>query len=245
MTYRFWLGFSLIAVLLSSCTSVTYKPSLSLDKSPVKIKAKAQVEPFVDHSPRADKNRRIGGVSATEPKALAGDLTVEVTNAVVNDFLINGVFQEVGKNIDDPDLIVKGEIRRFYGKAGINNFGWLTYPANLMAPIWILGLPVNSSEGAVDIVLTISRRDGALIGEYSGQAKFSDSYSVYSGETLAVGTRLNKAFNESIEKIRTQILADEQKLQPLPQPNLTRNPLERTRRKKTAEGWEYLLKPTL
>jgi len=237
--------FVVISVFLSGCTSVTYKPGLSLEKSPVKIKAKAQVESFVDHSPATDKDRRIGGVSATEPKTLAGDLATEVTNAVINDFLINGVFQEVGKSVDNPDLIVKGEIRKFYGKAGINSFGWLTYPANVMAPIWLLGLPVNSSEGAVDIVLTISRPDGTFVGEYAGQAKFSDTYSVYSGETLAVGTRLNKAFNEAIEKIRAQILADEEKFQPPAPSSVAAAPAEEQfQRKRAAEGWEYELKPT-
>ena len=122
MSYREWLRLALVIfVLLSGCTSVTYKPGLSLEKSPVKIKAKAQVESFVDHSPATDKDRRIGGVSATEPKTLAGDLATEVTNAVINDFLINGVFQEVGKSVDNPDLIVTGEIRKFYGKAGLNS----------------------------------------------------------------------------------------------------------------------------
>jgi hypothetical protein len=246
MSYRDGLRLSIvISVFLSGCTSVTYKPGLSLDKSPVKIKAKAQVESFVDHSPAMDKDRRIGGVSATEPKTLAGDLATEVTNAVINDFLINGVFQEVGKSVDNPDLIVKGEIRKFYGKAGINSFGWLTYPTNFIAPIWLLGLPVNSSEGAVDIALTIHRRDGTLIGEYNGQAKFSDSYSVYSGETLAVGTRLNKAFNEAIEKIRAQIIGDEEKFQlPPPSSVAAAPPKEQFQRKKTADGWEYELKST-
>jgi hypothetical protein len=246
MLYGTWFVLVFLSsVSLSSCTSTTYKPGLSLEKSPVKIKAKAQVEPFVDHSPTTDKERKIGGVSATEPKTLAGDLATEVTNAVVNDFLINGVFQEVGKSVENPDIIVKGEIRKFYGKAGINSFGWLTYPANVMAPIWLLGLPVNSSEGAVDIGLTIHRQDGALIGEYNGQAKFSDSYSVYSGETLAVGTRLNKAFNEAIEKIRAQIIVDEEKFRPLASPTIAAAPAKGpSERRKTADGWEYELKST-
>jgi hypothetical protein len=139
---------------------------------------------------------------------------------------------------------VKGEIRKFYGKAGINSFGWLTYPANVMAPIWLLGLPVHSSEGAVDIALSIYRRDGTRIGEYNGQAKFSDSYSVYSKETLAVGTRLNKAFNEAIEKIRAQIIVDEGKFQLLPSPSVAAATTEPSQRKKTTDGWEYEVKPT-
>jgi len=209
-----WRAFFFTSALaLSSCTAVTYQPTLALDKSPVKIRAKAQVESFVDHSPAADKSKRIGGVSATEARTLAGNLATEVTNAVINDFSINGVFEEVGKNVDNSDIVVKGEIHRFYGKAGINTFGWLTSPAQVMAPVWLLGLPVNSSEGAVDIVMTIHGRDGGLLGTYHGQATFSESYSVYSDETLAVGTRLNKAFTEAIAQIRAQILADKDKFQ--------------------------------
>jgi hypothetical protein len=223
---------------------VTYKPGLSLEKSPARIKAKAQVESFSDHPPATDKDRRIGGVSATEPKTLAGDLATEVTNAVINDFSINGVFQEVGKSVDNPDFIVKGEIRKFYGKAGINSFGWMTYPVNVLAPIWLLGLPVNSSEGAVDIVLTISRPDGTLVGQYAGQAKFADTYSVYSGETLAVGTRLNKAFNEAIERIRAQILADEDKFQPPVSSGVAAAPAEaQFQHKRAAGGWSIAMVP--
>ena len=246
MSHQAWLSrFVVIATCLSGCTSVTYKPGLSLEKSPVKIKARAQVEAFSDHSPATDKDRRIGGVSATEPKTLAGDLATEVTNAVINDFSINGVFQEVGKSVDNPDFVVRGEIRKFYGKAGINSFGWMTYPVNVLAPVWLLGLPVNSSEGAVDIVLTISRPDGTLVGQYAGQAKFSDTYSVYSGETLAVGTRLNKAFNEAIEKIRAQILADEDKFQPPAPSGIATAPAEGPfQRQRAGEGWEYKLTPT-
>jgi hypothetical protein len=214
MVYRAWLVVVCTGALaLSGCTAVAYQPALTLDKSLVKIRAKAQVEPFVDRSPAADKSKRIGGVSATEARTLAGDLATEVTNAVLTDFALNGVFQEVGKSVDDPDLLVRGEIRRFYGKAGINTFGWLTYPAEMLAPIWLLGLPVSSTEGAVDIVLTIHRPDGALLGEYHGQATFSDSYSIYSSETLAVGTRLNKAFTEAVAQIRAQLVVDAAKYQ--------------------------------
>ena len=49
------------------------------------------------------------GVSATEPDTLAGDLSTEVTNAVIADFLINGVFAEAGKNITNPDAVMTGE----------------------------------------------------------------------------------------------------------------------------------------
>lgn len=104
-----------LAVSLSACTAISYHPALSLSPSPVKIPAKIQVETFVDRSPSEDKTKRIGGTSATEPDSLAGDLGTEVTNAVIVDFLANGVFAEAGKSIKNPDAVMTGQIKRFYG----------------------------------------------------------------------------------------------------------------------------------
>lgn len=82
-----------------------------------------------------------------------------------------------------------------------------------MAPVWLLGLPVKSSEGVVNITLKVYRRDGTPIGVYSGEAKFSESHSASGGSPSAMGARLNKAFTQAIEQIRAQIIADEQKFQ--------------------------------
>jgi hypothetical protein len=88
----FGLVLALASVLaLGAYTSISYKLALSPGSSPIKIPVKLQVETFVDRSPSEDKSRRAMGVSATEPDTLAGDLSTEVTNAVIADFLINGV----------------------------------------------------------------------------------------------------------------------------------------------------------
>jgi hypothetical protein len=202
----FGLVLVLISVLfLSACTSISYKPALSLGPSPVKIPAKIQVETFVDRSPAEDKSKRAMGVSATEPDSLAGDLSAEVTNAVIADFLVNGVFTEVGKGINEPDAIMTGEITRFYGRAGLNAVGVITLPIN---PIWFLGVPMQSSEGGVDLAVSIRRPDGALLGTYSGRSQFSDWYTMYNRVDIGVGTALNKAFNQAMQQIRDRIIAD-------------------------------------
>lgn len=190
---------------LGACTSISYKPALSLGLSPIKIPAKLQVETFTDRSPSEDKSKRALGVSATEPDTLAGDLATEVTNAVIADLLINGVFAEVGKSIKNPDAVMTGEIRRFYGRAGINTAGVITLPIN---PIWFLGVPMQSSEGEVDLAVSIRRPDGTVLGTYSGRSEFSGWYTMYNQPMLGVGTALNKAFNQAMQQIRERIIAD-------------------------------------
>jgi hypothetical protein len=196
------------ALFLSACTAISYHPALSLGPSPVRIPAKMKVQTFVDRSPSEDKTKRIGGSSATEPDSLAGDLGTEVTNAVIADFLANGVFAEVGKNIEHPDAVMTGQIKRFYGRAGLNSVGWITLPIN---PIWLLGVPMQSSEGEVDLEVSIRRLDGALLGKYSGRSQFSDWHTMYNQSILGVGTALNKSFNQAIQQIRDQIIADKGK----------------------------------
>lgn len=209
MTRSFGLMLVLAPVLFfGACTSISYRPVLSLGPSPIKIPAKLRVETFVDHSPPEDKTKRAMGVSATESDSLAGDLSAEVTNAVIADFLINGVFAEAGKNIEHPDAVMTGEIKRFYGRAGLNSAGWITLPIN---PIWLLGVPMQSTEGEVDLEVSIRRLDGALLGTYSGRSQFLDWYTMYNNSIYGVGTALNRSFTQAMQQIRDQIIADKDK----------------------------------
>ncbi|MGB4781204.1 hypothetical protein [Candidatus Methylomirabilis sp.] len=50
-----------LAVVLITCTAISYHPALFLGPSPVKIPAKIQVETFVDRSPSEDKTKCIRG----------------------------------------------------------------------------------------------------------------------------------------------------------------------------------------
>lgn len=197
-----------LALFLSACTAISYRPALSLGPSPVRIPRKIRVETFVDRSPSEDKSKRIGGSSATEPDSLTGDLGTEVTNAVTADFLANGVFAEVGKHIEEPDAVMTGEIKRFYGRAGLSSVGWITLPIN---PIWFLGVPMQSTEGEVDLEVSIRRLDGTLLGKYSGRSQFSDWYTMYNNSIYGVGTALNRSFTHAMQQIRDQIIADKGK----------------------------------
>ena len=197
------------ALLLGGCASISYKPSLSLGPSPVTIHRKVQVETFRDESPPGDKGKKVAGTSATEPGTLAGDLSGEVTNAVITDFNINAVFEVVRARVDDPDLIMRGTIRRFYGHAGPNALFWSTIPVDF---IWLFGLPIQSDHGEVDLAVQFYRRDGTLVSSYTGHSKFSAMYTMYTNPLLGIGTRLNKSFDDAISQIRRQIVSDAERL---------------------------------
>jgi len=196
-------------LLFTGCASISYQPSLSLEMSTKTIDAVVQINTFVDISPFTDKEKVVAGISVTESNTLVGKLSTEVTNAVVNDFSINGVFKKIGKRIDSPDLILSGEIYRFYGKSKINTLGWVTLPINLL---WYFGLPIYSFDGEVLILVKIHNVSGDLLGEYTGKAMFNEKKSIYSNQMLALPTKVNRIFGQAILQIRDQIIADADKL---------------------------------
>jgi hypothetical protein len=202
------LATALLVGVTVGCASISYKPSLSLGESPSSVHARVQMNQLVDASPPDEKEKKFAGFAATEPGTLAGDLSTEVTNALLTDFSNNQVFETIQKRMTDPDLVMTGTIHRFYAQSGINALGWSTI---WMDPIWLFGLPIQSQYGAVDIELTL-QRGGTTLGTYRGKSDFSESFSMYTNIQLAIGTRLNKAFDEAVGQIRTQILNDASKL---------------------------------
>ena len=199
----------LLVGLTIGCASISYKPSLSLGTSPSSVHARVQMNQLADASPPDEKETKFAGFAATEPGTLAGDLATEVTNALLTDFSNNQVFDTIQKRMTNPDLVMNGTIHRFYAQSGINALGWSTV---WMDFIWLFGLPIQSQYGAVDIELTLQRPDGTTLGSYHGKSKFSESFSMYTNIQLAIGTRLNKAFDEAVGQIRSQLMNDADKL---------------------------------
>ena len=198
-----------VLALLSGCTSISYKPSLSLGPSLATIDRRVQIETFRDESPPGDRGKKVAGTSATEPGTLAGELSNEVTNAVLTDFHNNAVFKDVRRRLDAPDLVMRGTIRRFYAHAGPTPLMWATIPIDI---IWFFGLPVQGDKGEVDLYVSLHRPDQSLVAEYHGRSEFSKWYTIYSNPVLGIGTRLNKAFDDAVDQIRRQMIADQAKL---------------------------------
>jgi hypothetical protein len=188
------------------CMSIAYTPALSLDRSPQTIERRLLVEELIDETPKGDHERRFSGVSATESGKIAGTLSTLVTNALVDDLQRNKVFSEVTKRSKDPDLVLSGVIRRFYGKSGIL---WFTIPID---PLWFIGLPCCSDSGEVNLLITLSTPDGKAIGRYEASSEFGGVYTLYNNRQFAIGTYLNRAFGEVVREIRDKILRDKAKL---------------------------------
>ncbi|MDE2484946.1 MAG: hypothetical protein KGL32_06805 [candidate division NC10 bacterium] len=70
---------------------------------------------------------------------------------------------------------------------------------------------MQSSEGGVDLEISIRRPDGTPLGTYNGRSQFSDWYTMYNNSIYGVGTALNRSFTQTMQQIRDQIIADKGK----------------------------------
>ncbi|MFN4146208.1 MAG: hypothetical protein ACK4GN_10325 [Runella sp.] len=226
-----FLSLLILSVLsFTSCTTISYTPKVNLDVSPRTIQKSVMVEKLEDFSPEKDRDNPLGGFSATNPKALSGDLAVEITNAIVTDFATNGVFATVSRQVENPDYVMRGEIKRFVGKSRPTGYYWAstaiysvgvgigagTVPPNATAlalgtlPMMgvILGVPVRRNLSEIEIELKLYDKAGNLLSTYTGKGQETMPMSIYNNAQLALPSQTNKAFSQAIMQIRKQILDD-------------------------------------
>lgn len=224
--------FGTLLIFMTSCSTISYTPKVSLDVSPKSINKTLQIDKFSDSSPIADRKNPFGGVSVTNKEALSNELDVEVTNAIVSDFATNGLFKQVSRKIENPDYLIKGEIIKFSGKSELNEYAKFSFglaiASVIISPIvqssailWgtaplyscYLGLPVSRNSSDIEIILKLYDKNNTLIGTYSGKANEKMSTSIYKNKMLAVPTLTNKTFSSAVMQIREQILKDISKLE--------------------------------
>lgn len=224
--------FGALLIFITSCSTISYVPKVSLDVSPKSINKTVQIDKFIDSSPVADRKNPFGGVSVTNSESLPNELDVEVTNAIVSDFATNGLFKQVSRKIENPDYVIRGEIIKFSGKSEMNEFAKFSFglaiasvilvpivhnPAILWgtAPLYscYLGLPVSRNTADIEIILKLYDKNNTLIGTYCGKANEKMSTSMYKNKMLAVPTLTNKTFSSAVMQIREQILKDISKIE--------------------------------
>ena len=212
------------AVFAASCGSVAYTPKVVLDQSLVTVNKSVKVERFVDRRVNPSRQR-----AATNRDCLINSLDLEVTNAVVEDFSKNKVFENVGRHIDNPDLILKGEIQRFVGAEGMSGyakFSMVSYlsgvglvlagfpvGAFLTIPVYGIpfGIPTKVDYSTIELRISIYNAENELLGAYTGSATTKKASGIYTNNFAVLPSMTNRMFSEVVQQIRDQI-ADDPKL---------------------------------
>jgi hypothetical protein len=106
----------------------------------------------------------------------------------------------------NPDLVMSGSLRRFYGRSYVDPAMWAAFLPFGLPPVF--GVPIYTSRGQVELEITFERLDGQRVAEYSAAKEFSRRSTIYRAPMLGIGTRLNEALSTAVADVRRQILAD-------------------------------------
>jgi hypothetical protein len=218
----------IVCIFLASCAKISYSPKVSLDISPETIKKTVQVEKFTDSSPSGDREDPFSGASITNEDALVAALNLEVTNAIISDFSTNALFSSISRRVENPDYIMKGEIKKFKGHTGMNTYAKIAFALSLggsligsltLSPEVILvaqiplvlsyfGIPISLNESEIEITISLYDKNNNLIKTYSARATEENHESMYVQQALALPSQTNRTFSAVVKQLREQILVD-------------------------------------
>lgn len=200
--------FLIVPILLTGCATVSYIPRIVLDVSPATIEKSLRIEKLKDSSPPEDRENPFGGFSVTNKKALSNDLEVEITNSLVYDFQINGVFEKVTKYDQSADYVLSGEIKKFLGKSKLTTYGIVSLASIVGIYTWYFGIPIRKNETDIQLILTLKDKQGKLVGTYKGMFIEGNKSNLYHDKSSSLYSLTNNALSAAIAQIRSQLLDD-------------------------------------
>ncbi|MGA2332486.1 MAG: hypothetical protein ABSG75_12060 [Syntrophales bacterium] len=189
--------------LVSGCSTLNgsvpfrYVPSLNTMQQ---NDAVIGMDKFADSRPADDKE-----VTKAIP-----DIDEKVTSKVLEDLRSSGMFARVDftPRRDKEDLVIKGEIKRFYWKTNHNPIKFIPIIGQVLL---LLGITSYNIEAVVELkVQILDARTGAVLSEYDKTSTKTDSATLYDNKSGESGAELAEAFREVVKQIKDGIAGDVQ-----------------------------------
>ncbi len=186
--------------LVSGCSTLNgsvpfrYVPSLSTMQQNDTV---IGMDKFVDSRPADDQE-----VTKAIP-----DIDEKVTSKVLEDFRSSEMFARVDfpAHGNKDDLILKGEIKRFYWKTKHNPIKFIPV-VNLLL---LLGITSYNIEAVVDLkVQVLDAKTGKVLSEYDKTSTKTDSATLYDNKSGESGAELAEAFRDVVKQIKDGIAGD-------------------------------------
>jgi hypothetical protein len=223
----------LFVFVFYSCATIIYTPKISLPGINETINKSVKVIQFIDSSPLKDKKTNFSRASITSPTSYSGELDFETTELIVTNFAKSGLFKTINSYMNEPDYVMKGEIKKFSGFNRANNFtnisstffvGSITTALLVGEPIILLGavpfisvyfgVPTGEIITEVDLTIRLYDKNNSLVGTYEGKSKQSKITSVYKNKgVLFWHSLMNKTLNDAVMQTRQKIVTDKNLLE--------------------------------
>jgi len=106
---------------------------------------------------------------------------------------------------DKDELILKGEIKRFYWKLTPSPIVFIP----LINLLIYFGIPIHEAEGVATLRVQLVRtKTGQPIAEYEKSSTRTATYTLYNLKAGEVGSELADAFRDVAKQIKDSIVAD-------------------------------------
>ena len=195
----------LCITLLGGC-STTYEPHLTLPPMELtrSIDLNVEVHPFVASDELVSGHSPYGVRAEDYRNKPPSELTQTLTKEVISELSARRVFRKVSASDAASDLILTGRIERFFEQD--RRKAWSLIPGVTDKAASLFGANPYTSEGEVQITMTLRKPTGDVVGSYVGHSTFNEDYTP-NGEWRP-GDRLNRGLAEAVAQIRDEMLAD-------------------------------------
>lgn len=190
---------------LGGC-STTYEPHLVLPSTELtrSIDANVEVHPFVASDELISGHSPYGVRAEDYSNKPPSELTQALTKEVIAELSARRVFRKVSTYDAASDLILTGRIERFFEQD--RRKAWTLIPGVTDKAASLFGANPYTSDGEVQITMTLRKPTGDVVGSYVGHSQFNEDYTPNS--EWRPGDRLNRGLAQAIAQIRDEILAD-------------------------------------
>jgi hypothetical protein len=190
---------------LGGC-STTYEPHLVLPATELtrSIDANVEVHPLVASNELMSGHSPYGVRAEDYNNKPPSELTQALTKEVMSELSASRVFRKVSTYDASADLILTGRVERFFEED--RRKAWTLIPGVTDKAANLFGANPYTSDGEVQITMTLRKPTGDVVGSYVGHSKFNEDYTPNS--EWRPGDRLNRGLAQAIAQIRDEMLAD-------------------------------------
>ena len=154
------------------------------------------VEKLLDNRPKDDK----------EATDAITDVDEKVTAKLIEDFRSSQIFASVDFPVEKKDdLVLKGEIKRFYWKLSPSPIIFIP----LLNLLMYFGIDIYNIESVAEFhIQLINPKTGQSLAEYNKSSTKAQSYTLYNFKAGEAGAELAEAFREVSKQIKDAIISD-------------------------------------
>jgi len=186
-----------------------YVPTITVFKTGPTIDAIAEFHNLSPVYALLSGKKTFGLDAPTVEQVEPGELARQVENEFLTKLDAAGVFSRVTRFDPHPDIILSGRIIALHEHYRPQSWAKIKDAVPYGGTIaQLLRLKTHVSTGEVHLTLVILKATGEVLGTYTGQSSFKETFTPTKKAGPRPGTFLNRALSEAVHQIQDQLSHD-------------------------------------